>query len=529
MAVLAAFGGVGVLAGPALADDSAPICLEKALCAEPDGFYSYEGHAIGHDEPSLLFYSDHKYAGTNQTYHLRLPTNPDAFAVQDSLTGPIWQFQRSVAFWFGEDLCDSQSAPEYTHRCKAATDKNIFDSPDPASPQYIGKHPGGAFLELQFYPPGWSNWTVGTSCTGTQWCAALNVDSFAVDQNNNVANNNDCRQRAGDEPVNFAYLTWSGVAHSPASPLSSGDRFVPNDTTDARYNPGDELTVSITDSPAGLVTTVVDTTTGTTSSMTAGPSSGFAQINFQPSAATCSETPYAFRPMYNSSSEHTRLTWTAHAYNVAYSDEIGHWEYCDTVNPDATCATSGTEPVDFDDFNCSPAAISMLVPVTGCLGSDYDFDGVGYQRGVWPGSNKSNDVALHGTPVSFTSPTFSTPKDPARNYDRVAFETDTPRITAQGLGFPWLRCNRTTGENCTVKPYKAAFYPIYTTAMEGSTCVWREGGDHFPGTMDNFGGTPKKEYSPLLQLFYPGVGGVGYRYNDFRNTISWNPCPSTGS
>src|SRR5690242_7055375 len=97
----AAIGGLGALAAPALADDSAgPPCLEKGFCVEPDAFYQYEGRPVGHDEPSLLFYSDKKGAGTNQTYHLQLPTNPDAFAVQDSLTGPIWQFQRSVAFWF---------------------------------------------------------------------------------------------------------------------------------------------------------------------------------------------------------------------------------------------------------------------------------------------------------------------------------------------------------------------------------------------------------------------------------------------
>jgi hypothetical protein len=527
LAAAAAIGGLGVLAGPAMADESAgPPCLEKGICVEPDAFYSYEGHPVGHDEPSMLFYSEKKGAGTNQTYRLRLPTNPSGFPVQDSLDGPIWQFQRSIAFWLGADLCDTQSAPEYTHRCKPGSDRNIFDDPDPASSRYVGKHPGGAFLELQFYPPGWSPWVVGTSCTGTQWCGALTIDSFTVDQNHGIANNNDCRTRAGDEPVNFAYVTWSGSAHAPASPLSPDDRFVPNDATDARWNPGDWLTITIKDDAGGLITTIVDETTGTTSSMQASPGNGFAQVNFEPGAATCSETQYAFRPMYATSSEHTRLTWTAHGYNVAYSDEIGHWQYCDNVVvADQSCADSSA---DFDDVGCWPADLSLLVPVSGCIGSDYDYDGVGYQRGTWPGSNKADDVALHGTPVTFTSPTFAAASNPARNYDRVAFETDTPRITAQGLGFPWLRCNRTTGENCTVVPYQAHFYPIYTTAMEGGTCVWREGGRHFPDVVNDFGGTPKSEYSPLLQLAYPTVGGSVLRYNDFRNVLSSNPCPFTG-
>jgi hypothetical protein len=525
MAVLAALGGVGVLAGPALADSGfGPYCLEKATCAEPDAHYAYEGHSVGHDEPSLLFYSKKDGAGTDQTYQLWLPTNPTAPPIQDSLDGPIWQFQRSIAFWFGLDLCDTQSAPEYTSKCTPGSDRNIFNDTDPKSSRYIGKHPGGAFLELQFYPPGWSLWPAGVSCTGTQWCSALNVDSYSIDQNHNIPNNNDCRNKVGDEPVNFAFLTYTGVAHSPSSPLSSNDRFTPNDATDARYNPGDHLTIHIFDSASGLVTEVVDNTTGTTSSMTAGPDNGFAQMNFDPSATTCSETPYAFHPMYASSSEKTRLTWTAHGYNVAYSDEIGHFEYCDAVDADGNC-TSNSEGVDFDDFGCFPGSASSLINITGCIGSDYDFDGPEYQRGVWPGSNKADDVALHGSPVTFTSPTF---RDNRFNYDRVAFETDTPRITASDLGLPFLRCNRTTGANCTVVPYKAHFYPMYSTAMSGSSCVWQEGASHFPNAIDTFGGTPKKEYSPLLQLFYPTVGGVVYRYNDFRNVVPTNPCRQTG-
>ena len=63
--------------------------------------------------------------------------------------------------------------------------------------------------------------------------------------------------------------------------------------------------------------------------MTASVANGFAQILFEPASSTCHESPYAFRPMYSTSSEHTRVPWAAHTYNVAFSDEIGHFEYCD--------------------------------------------------------------------------------------------------------------------------------------------------------------------------------------------------------
>jgi hypothetical protein len=41
--------------------------------------------------------------------------------------------------------------------CTPDSDSNIFDSQDPAAPDYIGNHPGTAFMEVQFYPPGWIN------------------------------------------------------------------------------------------------------------------------------------------------------------------------------------------------------------------------------------------------------------------------------------------------------------------------------------------------------------------------------------
>src|SRR5438477_10248789 len=66
--------------------------------------------------------------------------------------------------------------------------------------------------------------------------------------------------------------------------------------------------------------------------MTASVANGFAQVNYEPTAATCTETPYAFHPMYATSSEHTRAPCAAHSYNVAFSDEIGHWEFCNHAN-----------------------------------------------------------------------------------------------------------------------------------------------------------------------------------------------------
>jgi hypothetical protein len=95
---------------------------------------------------------------------------------------------------------------------------------------------------------------------------------------------------------------------------------------------GDRLELSIHDSPAGLVTRIDDLSTGKSGSMTASVANGFAQVNYDPNAATCTQAPYAFHPMYSTASEHTRVPWAAHSYNIAFSDEIGHFEYCSVVN-----------------------------------------------------------------------------------------------------------------------------------------------------------------------------------------------------
>ena len=99
-------------------------------------------------------------------------------------TAGTWNFQLHPAFWFGMALCDNQSAPEFTHApCVPDSDTNIFDGTDPAGADYIGKHPGTAFLELQFYPPGWVPGRRASAATRRKWCAAMAIFSLNQDQN----------------------------------------------------------------------------------------------------------------------------------------------------------------------------------------------------------------------------------------------------------------------------------------------------------------------------------------------------------
>src|SRR5439155_16342941 len=319
---------LGLFTGSAGA--TVPECDEPtALCTEPVDSIGYAGEYTGHDEPSLLFYSNTAGSGNSSLYRLKVPSDPNVLPNQAGTAG-TWNFQLHPAFWLGMALCDNQSAPEFTHDpCVPDSDANIFDGTDETAPDYIGKHPGTAFLEVQFYPPGWAPWPPGVSCDASKWCAAMAIFSLNQDQNTGAANNANCLNKVGIEPANFAFITKSGAPHGPPGPLDqTNGTFTPSSATDLFMNSGDELTVDIHDGAAGLTVIIHDLTTGQSGSMTASSGNGFAQVLYEPASATCHESAYSFRPMYSTSSEHTRVPWAAHNYNVAFSDEIGHFEYC---------------------------------------------------------------------------------------------------------------------------------------------------------------------------------------------------------
>ena len=410
----------------------------------------------------------------------------------------------------------------------------------------MGKHPGSAFMEMQFYPPGWVSWPAATSCDATRWCAALNIDSFSTNQNTGQVNNSACLAAAGEEYVNFAFVTRNGVAHAPASPLlATAATFTPNPQTDFFMNSGDTLEVTLQDTSDGFQVVINDLTTGESGSMTASAANGFAEVLFDPKGKNCNprthNLPTNFHPMYATSSEHTRVPWTAHAYNIAFSDELGHFEYCNAVSSEGgSCIQDGVHDLDTtrsgneDDHRCFDAGASLSVQIGGCTDSDADFDGVPYQL-VWPGTVTSAnlDRTLHPQPVQFTSPLFRDSQGATHNYSRVAFEVDLPRIESD-TNPPCQRhilnpADPSPGSGCVNPPVGASFYPLYSTTQmsNGGKCEWQLGGAKIPGSTNTFGGSSTSEFGGLLSLAYPAAGGApSFRYNNFRNVLSSNPCPA---
>jgi hypothetical protein len=391
-------------------------------------------------------------------------------------------------------------------------------------------------MELQFYGPGYVPQFEGFGCAARQYCAAMTIDSRTVNMNTGVENTNDCNNYilGGPEPINWAYITKSGVSQAPANPLFTGTfsapdltAVTPDYTKDLMMSPGDRIGIDMHDTAAGLRIDLSDLTTGESGSMTASVANGFGHILYTPDASTCHVAPSAFHPEYSTANTRGNV-WTAHTYNVAYSDEIGHFESCVKIDANFNCAKPGKQDaggLDPDDGNsfCVPKSDSLLVRIDGCFSGDGDWDAQSYQND-WPGTNPNVaiDQALHPSPVLFTSPRTN---NGTRNYSTIAFETDLPRIEVSDSQDNPPFCDRTTGADCVNPPNGAAFYPFFSTTSVDGTCTWQEGGDFIPGTTNDFGGSSTAEFGPLLQTVYPNVGFTTVtRYNNFNSGDMANPC-----
>jgi hypothetical protein len=452
------------------------LCTETAARGSGDAAFEDNGHYIGHDEPSIAFYSSKRGSGNDVTYRTTLPQEP-AGPPSGNYAGPVWDFQLRGTDWFGMVMCDTQSYPEGTHVCRRDSDRNLQAVP-------TAHHAGAAYMELQLYPPGW-NTSISCANATTQWCAALTIDS--LQGNFAGAANPNCT-----EPQNFAFLTHDGVPVGPPGPDQQTAATFTVTPDVLMMNGGDQLRVHMHDLQAGFVTTIDDLTTGQTGSMTASVANGFRHILWDPTNFTCNGAPYAFHPMFSTAARPTRsgqprawAEWTAHTYNVSYTSEIGHFEKHDADSDDPPCFTG---PV-----------------VAGCVGSDLDFDGYSYHRD-WP-----NGTSRVPTPWYVQSPTSD-----GVGYSLTKFETDIPRITATDLGGS---CDRLTGQGCTVPPDGAQFYPFVHTARTSGGCRWAIS-DNLPNQIRNFGGM-RKAWGKLLFTNY----GAGYiKTNNFSTKVMNNPC-----
>jgi hypothetical protein len=493
-----------------------------SLCADPvqvnsngsTSRFEDNGHYIGHDEPSVKFLSNAAGSAANQTYLMKLAVDPKATPTVNSPAVSKYA-ELSPAPWFGLPICDPKSYPQ--NACAPASDANLAAGPNAA---------GSAFMELQFYAPGFAPFIDGPSCSATKYCAALTIDSVECTFGFAVCNNN-CI-----EPVNFGFLQMNGVPAGPPSPqLADVSTFTPNGQT-LEMNQGDVLAVTIRDTPNGLLTAIQDVSTGRSGFMVASAANGFMNTNI----ADCSGTPFTFHPEYSSALDQNIVPWTALNAGVLMQQELGHFEPCNAVSSSfpvndqfangqsfsdpnvfqvcqgglegkgamgegpcdpttGVCVNARTQTgaacpsnnfgsglnCEFSDANCMPAGNRTIVvnghnettrwPIAGCQtnvfeNGDLDFEGSSYVAD-FPDGNKG-----HPTSFQYLGPFDSS----GHTFPNIRYETDVPASE--------ILCNTATGAGCTAFPTGANFYPFWSLGHSNllrGICVWNFGND-IPGT-----------------------------------------------
>ena len=332
-----------------------------------NGKFSDNGHYVGHDEPSVKFESSVPGSGNTMTFFQQLSTDPTGAPTTDPLASPSRSYyaELSPAPWFGLAICDPNSFPGGA--CTPLSDSNTSNG--------SAGDAGSAFLELQFYPPGFGQWIDAPSMDATKWTVALNIDSLECPGQNAVSGcaspNPNCV-----EPINFALLTHDGKPTGPPAPQTSDQHTFFENADTLQMNPGDTLKVSFSDiadpsgtqgstaDTGGLVARVVDLTTGQSGFIVASAANGFMNTN----SADCSGTPFSFHAEYSTASKNNIVDWAALEGGVLMQDEIGHFEPCATLaNADAVSATY-SDGTFSDPVVKGTCASGFEAPVSGATG-----------------------------------------------------------------------------------------------------------------------------------------------------------------
>jgi hypothetical protein len=437
-------------------------------CPQPvgkNGLFELRGDQyVGHDEPEMRFISSSAGTGNRMTYRIVLPT-------ESSTPGAVPSYQDMIAFWLGMPLCDPASYPQKPCTPDSDTNTGLGVLPSDA---------GSAFLELQFYPPGFPNFTNAVSCDATHWCAAQVDWSLECTFGFKF-----CNAHCTEVP-NFGWLQKDGIPTGPPSPqLADTATFTPNKNT-LMMNPGDTLTVAIHDTSSGLFTGVHDLTNGTSGFMVASVANGFMNTNVH----SCKGTPFSFHPEYSSASPNNIVPWTALQSGPGLAVETGHFEF-----PDG----------DADDVGCLPSPTGQ----TACLGTDFDFDGVPYIPGNMPTALTPTSTAPSAISLLPLAKHTLGPVSNGKPYPKFELESIAGFTIAQVSS-----CNILQPNQCSVDaigslvPTYGGFYPFYSAVG----CTGTFGDVTGPGVND-FGGVAG--YGPSVPVFtgttaFYGTNGAFY-------------------
>jgi hypothetical protein len=494
-----------------------------------DGRFYDNGTYIGHDEPDMTFFSGKPGSGNDVTWSETLGREPSA-APTDSTPGSDvahW-FELSIAPWHSMMLCDPNSYPQ--NACTPESDTNAPDpctiSANPCANGYAGG--GSAFMELQFYPPGFAPFDDAISCDNKHWCAALTIDSLECTYGFTTCNSN-C-----EEPMNFAFVQRDGVPAGPAGPEESDLATYTQNSQTLLMNPGDRIIVHMSDAPVpgqrgvkAFEAVVYDLTTHQRGLMQASAANGFETT----SIADCSGIPFNFQPAYNTASYNNVTPWGADRTNISTEYETGHWEPCTsltdpgslTLAPNitdtfySTChgpyedtVPGGDGPSDpeISDAFCYPkgdahgALNTAPDTMTGCIDNytqngDLDFDGPPYWP-EWPtGARPTNKF-----PGSFVESLPTTSGGSQYSQYQILTDLGLSESTCAGNTIP---TGTGTPAGCAAPPPNAPgkFYPYWSRVSTGAGCALEFGNVRSGPGVNDLGGDAQYGTDQAGTLGYP--------------------------
>ena len=475
-----------------------------------NGRFYDNGRYIGHDEPDMTFLSGQNGSGNDVTWNETLPLDPaSAPTVKKPGVDVAHWFELSIAPWFSMAMCDSNSYPQAP--CTPESDAN--------APSATFNGGGSAFMEMQFYPPGFAPFADSISCDNTHWCSALTIDSLECTEGFATCNSG-C-----DGPVNFGFIQRNGVPTGAPSPQEADlATFTPNSHT-LLMNPGDQIQVDMFDAavPGGggakaFKVVVNDLTTGQSGFMQASAKNGFQNT----SITDCSGTPHNFEPEYNTAAKANIVPWAALQTNISTQFETGHWEPCTsvtdpgTVNLSSTISdtyyntcngpyetTSDSGGPEASDAFCYPAgdthgALNTAPDTaTGCIddlfqNGDLDFDGTPYWP-EWP----VGPTATARYPGSFVQ---SLPQTAGSQYKKFFIQTD--------LALSESTCSGTTTAGCSVPPPGPGhFYPYWTRRTTPHGCFLEFGNVSTGSGINSYGQDAQYGKDRIASLGYPEYEG----------------------
>ena len=456
-----------------------PLCeSNRSLCGDP---FKTLGIYVGHDEPSVEFKSASPGSGNDITYRLTLPKDPPQHVRRRTARAAPGTSSSGRPSGSGSRCATRSRRPSTRRPARPTQTRTTSSEPNPTAAGLHRQAPRQRVHGAAVLRPRLRSAVRGLRLHGAP--VLRRHDDRQPDrpgpEHRRRPNNADCDNYilGGIEPINWAYITKSGVSQAPANPLFTGTFDDPNFAAvnpDSTEGPVDEpgrphqdpharhgrRVPGRPDRPARRVRA---------GSMTASIANGFGHILYEPELRHMPCGAVRVPPRVQHGQPARQHVVRAHLQRGLSRTRSGTSRTASSWTRDFNCAVpagyegQAARPDDDNDF-CVPAEDSMLVQINGCFSDDGDFDGPVLSARL-AGDDPNRAAGRRAPPIA--GPVHQPARERRRRTTRRSRSRPTcPRIEAADSQDNPPFCNRTTGADCVNPPRGAAFYPFYSTRMD---------------------------------------------------------------